>query len=287
VTGTTDPLTVNGGSGTNTLNVDADGPGASSAVVTQPGRVISDYLTVNFSGVRTINLNNTQTVNAAAGPNTKDRDAAFAGLNAQERVVQALYLDALGRAGSQAELDGWLGIFNGAGGQQAAAAGIEGSFEARDHLVQSWYQTYLGRPANGNEELGWVSLLQAGQSEEQVLSQLLGSAEFHDRAQSMGLARTADQNYVQALYQALLGRTAGEAEVGDWVNALPQMGRQGVALAMLHGQEFRTYQFEGYYNALLHRPNDSAGLNGWVMSNLDMHSVRIGFEGGPEFFANG
>jgi hypothetical protein len=59
-----------------------------------------------------------------------------------------------------------------------------------------------------------------------------------------------------------------------------------VALAMLHGQEFRTYQFEGYYNALLHRPNDLAGLNGWVMSNLDMHSVRIGFEGGPEFFAN-
>jgi hypothetical protein len=286
VTGTTDPLTVNGGSGNNTLNVDAGGPGAPSALVTQPGRVISDHMTVNYSGVRTINLNNTQTVNTGTGPNTKDRDAAIAGLNAQERFVQALYLDALGRAGTQAELDGWLGLLN-AGGQQAVAAGIEGSFEAQDHLVQSWYQTYLGRPADGTEKLGWVGLLQAGQSEEQVLSQILGSAEFYDRAQSMGLACTADQNYVQALYQVLLGRTAGDAEVAGWVNTLPQLGTHGVALAMLHSQEFRTDQFEGYYNALLHRPDDPAGLNNWVMSNLDMHSVRIGFEASPEFFTNG
>jgi hypothetical protein len=51
----------------------------------------------------------------------------------------------------------------------------------------------------------------------------------------MGFTGTADRNYVQALYQALLGRTAGSAEVAGWVNALPQLGRQGVALAMLQG----------------------------------------------------
>jgi hypothetical protein len=96
-----------------------------------------------------------------------------------------------------------------------------------------------------------------------------------------------DQNYVQALYQLLLGRQGGDAEVAGWVGALPQLGTQGVALGFLQSQEFRTDQFEGYYNALLHRPDDPAGLNGWVMSNLDMHAVRLGFEASPEFFANG
>jgi hypothetical protein len=213
--------------------------------------------------------------------------AAFAGLSAQERFVQALYLDQLGRAGMQSELDAWLPVLAGPGAQQAVVAGIAGSFEAQDHLVKNWYQTYLGRPANGTEELGWVSLLQAGQSEEQVLGQFLGSTEFYNRAQTMGLAGTADQNYVQALYQVLLGRTAGDAEVAGWVNALPQLGTQGVALGFLQSQEYRTDQVEGYYTTLLHRPADPAGLNNWVMSNLDMYTARLGFEASPEFFANG
>ncbi len=36
----------------------------------------------------------------------------FAGLTTQERFVQALYLDVLGRAGSTAELDSWVVLFN-------------------------------------------------------------------------------------------------------------------------------------------------------------------------------
>src|SRR5262245_51046860 len=50
--------------------------------------------------------------------------------------------------------------------------------------------------------------------------------------------------------------------------------------------EFRTHQFEGYYNALLHRPKDPANLTAWVTSGLDMRAVRFAFETGPEFFAN-
>jgi hypothetical protein len=188
-----------------------------------------------------------------------------------------------------AELDSWVnGVLKAPGSsQQAVAAGIAGSLEARDHLVKTWYIAFLDRQAQGGEEQGWVNMLAAGQSEEQVLSQILGSAEFYQRAQSMGFTGTADQNYVQALYQVLLGRTASSSEVTGWGNTLAQVGTQSVALAMLQSQEFRTDQFEGYYNALLHRPDDPTGLNSWVMSNLDMGTVRIGFESGPEFYTNG
>jgi hypothetical protein len=92
---------------------------------------------------------------------------------------------------------------------------------------------------------------------------------------------------VQALYQVLLGRTAGDGEVGSWVNALATQGRQGVALGFLSGPEYRAAQVKGYYAALLHRAWDAAGLDAWVSSGLDLRSVRLGFEGSDEFFANG
>jgi hypothetical protein len=223
--------------------------------------------------------------------NFSDQDfGQMADLNTID-YVRALYRTVLGRPADNPGLLGWIrSLPAGASRQQIAeglAAGIENSFEARDRLVKRWYQTYLGRPANGTEELGWVGLLQAGQSEEQVLSGILSSHEFYDRAQRMGFAGTAEQNYVRALYQVLLGRPAGDAEVAAWVNALPQLGTQGVALGLLQSQEYRTDQVEGYYNTLLHRPSDPAGRNNWVMSNLDMRTVRLGFEASTEFFANG
>jgi hypothetical protein len=286
VTGTIDPVTVNGGSGNNTLNVDATGSGA-PAVVTQPGRVVGDHVSVNYSGARTINLNNALAVNTTAGPNTRDRDAAFIGLNPQERFVQALYLASLGRAGSMAELDGWLGTLNSPGGQQAVATAVEGSAEAQEHLVQTWYLTYLGRQVQGGEEIGWVAQLQSGQSEEQVLAQILGSQEFFNHAQTGRSGGTANQNYVKALYQLLLGRSASDSELAGWVSALPGLGAQGVALAVLQSQEGRTDLFEGYYNALLHRPASAAEVDGWRSSRLDAHTARVLFESGSEFFSNG
>ena len=38
--------------------------------------------------------------------------------------------------------------------------------------------------------------------------------------------------------------------------------------------------------ALLHRPSDSSGLNGWASCNLDV-TGRVGFEATPEFLTNG
>jgi hypothetical protein len=260
-------------------------------VKVRPGIIHYGDTEVDYNDVSQVNLDNTAAVNAIAGPDTADRATAFAGLTADERFVQALYLDDLGRAGSKAELDSWLPVL-GAWGQQAAAADIQGSFEGRDHLVKAWYQTYLGRAADGTEELGWVGALQAGRSEEQVLSHVLGSTEFYDRAQTLIGGSDANANYVQALYLVLLDRKASDSEVAGWVNVLSQADRPAVALGFLASREFRTDQFEGYYNALLLRPSnpngaDPTGLNGWVFSNLDVGAVRIGFGSSPEFFTNG
>jgi uncharacterized membrane protein len=279
----------NAGSGAETLTIDAAG----LALRTVRGSIAAgDPQTVNYTNVQTTNLDNAVAVGAIAGPDTADRAAAFSGLTAQERFVQTLYLVELGRAGSISELDGWAAVMNGPGGTQAGvAAAIQHSQEAADHLVKSWYVAYLGRQAGGGEEQGWATMLQQGQTEEQVLSGILASSEFYARAQTLIGSGTADERYVQALYLLLLNRTGEPAGVAGWLSDLPSIGQQGVALGFLtgvgRGQEFRIDQFEGYYNALLHRPDDPTGLNDWVFSNLDMAAVRVGFEATSEFFTNG
>jgi hypothetical protein len=214
-----------------------------------------------------------------------NRAGIFLGLTAQESFVQALYVDALGRAGDRPELDNWVAQLNGPGGSDAAIASvIEHSPEARDKLVNSWYQNYLGRQAVGGEEMGWVNLLLQGNTEEQVLSQFLASPEFYNRAQTLSASGTPDERYVKALFQVLLGRAGSAAEVSSWVNQLPTLGRQGVAFAFLTGSEYRTVTFEQYYNVLLNRAADSAGLQGFVSSSLDQTSVRVAIEGSAEYF---
>ncbi len=243
---------------------------------------------VLYQGVATLNLDNAAAVDAIAGPDTADRATAFTGLTANERFVQTLYLDDLGRGGSKAELDGWLLSVNGRTlSRLEIATDILHSQEAEDHLVKSWYLTYLGRPAVGGEEQGWVNMLLQGAPEEAVLTQILSSAEFYNRAQSLAPGGTAQQNYVQALYMVLLHRQGSAAEIQGWVNMLATVGEQGVALAILQSQECRAYCFEGYYNALLHRPGDPAGLASWVTSNLDAATVLADFEGSAEFYSNG
>jgi FG-GAP-like repeat/Domain of unknown function (DUF4214)/FG-GAP repeat len=212
-------------------------------------------------------------------------------LTPNQHFVAALYRDELGRAADLSNPQDAGGFVNaldsGALSQAVVAEAVLRSPEARDHLVQGWYVAFLGRPAGGGEEQGWVNALLAGRTEEAVLSQILGSTEFYARAQTLISAGSADERYVQALYLLLLNRTGESAGAAAWLGALPQLGRPGVALGFLQSPEFRTDHFEGYYNALLHRPADAAGLNGWVFSNLDIGAVRIGFESSPEFFLNG
>src|SRR5262249_25985951 len=148
---------------------------------------------VNFTGVRATQINNAGAVNTFAGPDTADRATAFTGLTAQERFVQGLYLDVLGRPGARDELDYWVGVLDAPGGSQAAVAnGIESSFEARDSLVRSWYLTFLGRQAVGGEELSWVNQLLQGRPEEAVLGDFLASPEFFNRAQGLVSTGSAD-----------------------------------------------------------------------------------------------
>jgi hypothetical protein len=274
-------VVVNGVPG-DSLTVDAAG----AAVVTTHGGLVAGQQTIAYSNVSTLNLNNAGTVGALPAPDTADRATALAGLTSNERYIQTLYLADLGRAGSTAELDHWVGQLNGGAGTAAVVRAIETSQEASDHLVRSWYQTFLGRNAQNGEESSAVTALMSGASAVSVLAGILVSNEFYARAQTLIGSGTADQQFVQALYQTLLGRSGDAASVQNMVQAVSVVGRQGVVLGFLNSGEFRSDQVEGLYNVLLNRPSDG-GAAGWVSSGGDLTTLVVSFESTSEFVADG
>lgn len=207
------------------------------------------------------------------------------------RFVQSLYLNVLGRAGSTAELNGWVAAIAADATYAQVASGIEHSFEARTRLVRNWYQQYLGRPADPVGEQAWAAQLVNGASEETVLAGLLGSAEFRARAQTQIGSGSPDERDVQFLYQSLLGRTASSGEVAAWAVLLPTAGPQAIALGFLTSPEWRSKTIAANYTTLLHRPADTAGaaafLSLWNFTNTDATTIRVLFEGSDEFSLNG
>src|SRR5205823_5568746 len=69
-----------------------------------------------------------------------EASSPFAGLTPQERFVQALYLDALGRAGTLAELDSWVVFYS----------------TEDQNFVEALYQFLLGRTGGDAEAAGWI-----------------------------------------------------------------------------------------------------------------------------------
>jgi PKD domain/RTX calcium-binding nonapeptide repeat (4 copies) len=231
------------------------------ATLNDPGGRLANYNVTNTSGALTV-----YTPTSAA------------------KYVQALFQYELGRAAAPAGVTSGTALL-GTSGEVPVASGIINSAEERNDLVGHWYQTYLGRAPSTAELSASVSLL-ATQTEEQVLSQILGTTEYYNDAQTRGFGGTADQNYITALFEDLLGRAPASAGLAAGVAELPVIGRQGVALGLLQGQEYRTDVVSGYYTSLLGSAGTSAQVAGWVSSNLDLRTIRTDLESSQQFFVH-
>jgi hypothetical protein len=250
-------------------------------------------VTQSAAGLKTLTLDGGTGTNVLAARNLPP-GVTVTQKNIQQQVtdtddifIEEMYQERLERPASAAEVAIWKNALHGPAGQAGVVQGIEQSPEARTLVVKQFYQRYLGRQAANGEEQGWVNALLHGQREEVVLAGILASPEFYARAQTLITSGTADERFVQAMYQFLLNRPASAAEVSGWVNALPTIGRSGVALGFAQSNEFRADTVAAFYAMFLHRSADLPGLNGWVNSSLDLAHVRLGFEGSAEFMHNG
>jgi streptogramin lyase len=209
-------------------------------------------------------------------------------LTADQQFVQTLYNQFLGRSGSLSELNDWVAQLPTLG-QTGVASAVIHSPEAFKVLVDKYYSEYLGRGADQAGEAHWIGVLENGGTAEQVEVGMLDSPEYYSHASALIGSPNPDANFVQSLYQQLLGRLGTTVEMEGWVGKLTSLGRSGVANAILSSCEARSDLVLGLYVTLLHRKNSptTAEIDSWVNSPFDLLSTEAQMTGSPEYFTNG
>jgi hypothetical protein len=205
---------------------------------------------------------------SVSATNSLDPDHAF---------VQNLFTKLLGRAGSTAELDQWVALLP-TKGRRGVARAIRFSSESLSRILDGFYSTHLSRAATPAEIAKWVKQIQLGVSIAAVQASILGSAEFLTRINS---------DYVQAVFQQVLHRTATATEVAKWNGLQPTLGRKGVAAAIINSKEHRLQMVASYYADLLHRPPTPTEASALSATPGTFLALQVTLLSGTEFYEHG
>jgi pimeloyl-ACP methyl ester carboxylesterase len=193
--------------------------------------------------------------------------------NPNARYVNAVYVDVLGRTADQDGVDYWSGKLNGGAGREAVAALLVHSDEYyANQIIAPAYAKYLHRSSDGSGLAFWVDQMQHnGLSDESLEAHFIGSPEFYVNAGN------TDPQWVDALYQAFLGREADSQGRVFWVEQLRSgETRDQVALGFAASVERERLRISDDYLHYLGREPDQQGIDFWVaqftngMSNEDL-----------------
>lgn len=131
------------------------------------------------------------------------------------------------------------------------------SASANEAFVKGLYQATLLRAADTAGLAGWLTQLAAGTSREEVANGFVNSIENRS-------------NQVKFFYRYFLGREADVAGLNGWVDTLRGGTDEGTVMtgfilsAEFSGSNDNTQFVNLMYYALLSRPADTPGLNGWL-----------------------
>ena len=100
------------------------------------------------------------------------------------------------------------------------------------------------------------------------------------------------QNFIQRLYQNILGRTADQGGLSYWQNQLKNKTAADVAMSFFHSQEFTNKQLDDsafiqtVYQTILGREADNGGLRYWqsqIKGGKSKDAILEGFLHSTEF----
>jgi uncharacterized delta-60 repeat protein len=196
--------------------------------------------------------------------------------------VNRVYQTLLARPVDDSGLATWTGsLAQGATRAQIVQA-IESSPEYLTRVIDGLYQALLGRNADPTGQTTFVNALESGATVEQVEGAILGSGEYSQRA------GVTDAAFLQAVYQAVLGRAVDPTGASAWTAALAGgMSRTQVAELILTSGEAEQDLVQGYYERFLSRSADVVGLAAWLgqlQEGQRDEQIAAGFLGSGEFF---
>jgi hypothetical protein len=165
----------------------------------------------------------------------------------------------LDRPPDQGGLNNWQ-IFLGHGGTFYDMYHV--IWNSNEHLIDEiieYYEEFLLRDPDLPGLAGWLGFLNGGGNELDMELAIVSSQEYQ------ALHSGGDANFLDGLYQDLLGRAADVAGKAGWTQALKNgMNRSQVAKAILTSHESYARMVDNFYMCYLHRQADDAGRAGWV-----------------------
>jgi hypothetical protein len=176
---------------------------------------------------------------------------------ANERYVDLLYLDELGRHADPAGLAYWVGFLNQGRPRGVVAQAIATSPERSALIVQGLYSQYLHRSAEPAALSPWVAFLSAGGTVTSLQAMIAGSPEY---LQARGGGTT--DGFLSALFPDALGRPVDPPARAYLTQVLSGglASRGQVAQIVFTSPEFRQDEVGAWYLQYLGRPADAGGL---------------------------
>lgn len=206
------------------------------------------------------------------------------------RVVNAFYLDLLGRLSDEAGAAYWAGQIDGELTTTQVARRFTVTSEYGGTVVDGLARAHLGRPATTAERSAGGPEVVAGRRLV-VAAGILGSQEFYDStAPPFSDDPATDATWTQGLYQAALGRGAGVGEV-TWIESRLAAGaaRADVAYEVLRSPEGRAHLVRTTYQDLLRRNPGAGERTYWgdqLGGGLSPERMVMFVAGSPEYVAS-
>lgn len=173
-------------------------------------------------------------------------------------VVKSLYRDILGRDADPGGLASWsVGIVQGMSPAQVAGAFARSPEYAYATIARD-YQDVLGRQPDPSGISTWANAIISGQMRSEDLRiWLFGSVEYFN------ISGQTNEAYVGALYQKILGRSAGAPEVGFWAGLVTSNGQDAVVRGFWGSWESANVRVQAFYQRYLGRAADPQGMLTW------------------------
>ena len=199
---------------------------------------------------------------------------------AVDSFLRAVYIDVLGRDAGSGERAGW--------GQAIALGmphlqvvyGFVNSDEFRVLKITEAYREVLGRAPEDGGMTAWLNGMRAGiLAPDDAYRAFLRSDEYYM------LTGGTDARFVAALYENVLHRPAGQAEIEGWSRVVAAAGRAAVVDSIWNSVETARARVAVMYKAYLGREPDQGGLEGWGDHELryGTNAVRMGILGSAEY----
>lgn len=178
-----------------------------------------------------------------------------------EAFVRAAWPDFLDREPNETDFGvSAVAIDVGTRSRRSVVTELAASEEWVAAIVDGLYEDTLGRPGDPDGRAYWIDAIRSGRTTvAKAAAGFYASAEYVD-----GLGGGTLPSWIADLYQKVLGRTAGSADVDYWVGRVSARGRGWVALQIFQSRESATDRVQALYQALLGRAAEPAAVEFWA-----------------------